>query len=205
MSINEQLSVLKGAFIQLEPLNSSHYDGLSQAANYEVIWEYMPQKGTAAFFAQWFADSVEKMMSGNQITYVARRLSDQLIVGATAYYDLYLEHKRLGLGYSWYTPMVWGSAINSDCKLLMLIQAFEHWGVNRIEIGADSRNARSIRAIKKLGARQEGILRQHMISNTGLLTDTILFSIVAEEWPVIKKQLNVLINNWDNSAELNKE
>lgn len=184
-----QVKILKGRALQLEPLVSSHREGLLVAAAHEAIWLYMPYKATGHFFAPWFADTIEKMSLGTQITYVVRRISDQQILGATAYYDLHKEHQRLALGYSWYRPEVWGTGINLECKLLMLSQAFEDWGVNRVEIGADPRNTRSIGAIKKLGATEEGILRDHMISSEGHLTNTVVFSILAAEWSEIKNKI----------------
>ena len=94
------------------------------------------------------------------------------------------------MGYSWYTPEAWGSVVNPETKLLMLTQAFEHWFINRIEIGTDPHNTQSWQAIKKLGATQEGILRQHMIRQDNVVTDTVIFSILASEWPDIKTRLN---------------
>ncbi|RUR05079.1 GNAT family N-acetyltransferase [Legionella sp. km772] len=182
-------TILKGKRFQLEPLDLSHYDGLSRAANHEQIWRYMPDKATGVFFASWFAELVKKMSLGTQISYIVRRISDQEIVGATAYYDYHGDHKRLALGYSWYVPEMWGSGINCEAKFLMLTQAFEQWGINRVELGADPRNTRSVSAIKKLGAIKEGVLREHMVSSDGQLTNTLIFSILAVEWPQVKAQL----------------
>ena len=181
--------ILKGRGVQLELLESAHFDGLSLAADYEEIWRYMPTQATGSFFSSWFTETLEKFGNGLQITYTVRTVENQKIVGATAYYDLFKENRRLALGYSWYTPEIWGTGINSECKLLMLTQAFETWSINRIEMGADPRNLRSIQAIKKLGATPEGLLREHMISSDGQFSDTQVFSILAVEWPVIKTRL----------------
>ena len=181
--------ILYGKHIQLEPIANRHRDEMREAADYDHIWTYMPQKAIGNLFDPWFDDCLDKMTSGTQISYAVRRKSDQRLVGATAYYDMQLENKRLALGYSWYTPTVWGSTVNPEAKLLMLMQAFEDWLINRIEMGTDSRNKRSYQAIKKLGATEEGLLREHMILHDHKITDTIVFSILAGEWPVIKLNL----------------
>lgn len=181
--------ILNGRHLQLEPIANHHREHLATAANYEQIWHYMPQKATEGFFDSWFDSCVAKMHTGEQITYVVRKKSCQTILGATAYYAIQLENKSLALGYSWYTPKVWGSAVNPEAKLLMLSQAFEDWGINRVELGTDSRNLHSYQAIKKLGATEEGLLRQHMLLHDQVLTDTIVFSILGSEWPTIKTRL----------------
>ncbi len=195
-------TVLQGQVIQLEPLTIAHQDALKVAADYEEIWEYMPWKATAEHFDQWFIDALNKMHTKEQTTYAVRRKTDQALLGATAYYDIQPEHKRLTLGYSWYRPEVWGSIVNTDVKLLMLEQAFEVFMFNRVEIGTDSRNLRSYYAIKKLGAREEGLLRQHMILHDQVITDTILFSILRSEWPTIKKHLKYRLQATDTARFL---
>jgi RimJ/RimL family protein N-acetyltransferase len=187
--------ILNASSIQLEPIANHHRDGLCKAANYEQIWQFMPQKATKELFNPWFNSCLDKMATREQITYVVRQKASQTIVGATAYYAIQLEHKSLALGYSWYSPNTWGSTINPEAKLLMLTQAFESWGINRVEIGTDSRNQRSYNAIKKLGATEEGLLRQHMILHNEVLTDTIVFSILRSEWPIVKMKLITRITN----------
>ncbi len=181
--------VLTGRYIQLEPISAYHHDGLRNAADHESIWAYMPHKATSDLFDDWFDNCLVEMSSDEQITYVVRDTSSQSILGATAYYDIQLDSKRLALGYSWYTPDAWGTKVNPESKLLMLTQAFERWDINRIEIGTDSRNRHSYNAIRKLGATEEGILRQHMILHDDAVTDTIIFSILLSEWSNVKKEL----------------
>lgn len=154
----------------------------------------MPFKAHGKHFDDWFNQRLEQMDCGGELVYVVRRKRDQLILGATAYYDIHFEHQRLSLGFTWFAPYVWGTGVNHECKLLMLRQAFEEWNINRVEIGADPRNSRSVHAITKLGATKEGILRQHMRSHTGVLTDTIVFSILAPEWAKIKMELELHSN-----------
>ncbi|MDR3443199.1 MAG: GNAT family protein [Legionella sp.] len=188
-SLLSEVGVLNGTYIQLEPISKQHHQGLCEAADHEQIWQYMPYKATKKFFDPWFDECLENMHSGEKITYVVRDKASQIILGTTAYYDIQLEHRRLSLGYSWYSPNVWGGNVNPEAKLLMLTQAFECWPIHRIEIGTDSRNTHSYNAIKKLGAKEEGLLRQHMILHGNIITDTVVFSILASEWPEVKIRL----------------
>ncbi len=191
----ESSPTLTGDSIQLELISNQHRDGLCHAANHEQIWQYMPQKATKDSFNPWFDECLHKMLSGVQITYVVRNKACQTILGATAYYNIQLNNRCLALGYSWFMPGAWGSTANPESKLLMLMQAFECWNVNRIEIGTDSRNTHSYNAIKKLGATEEGVLRQHMILQDNVITDTIMFSILSIEWPEIKKKLMMRLSS----------
>lgn len=182
------LSYLTGNVITLEPINLAHENQLRIAVNDERIWTYMPINA-AQHFDMWFDDCLQKMNDGSQLTYAIRYKQDNTIIGSTSYYDIQEQHKRLTLGYSWYKPNFWRTKVNPECKLLILKQAFENWDMQRIEIGTDARNTHSYHAIKKLGAKQEGILRNHMILHDGAITDTILFSIIASEWQEVKEKL----------------
>ncbi len=183
------LQRLIGKEIQLEPIEEHHYKFLRDAANDERIWYYMPMKAYGEFFDDWFHEIIIKQEHGSQLTYIVRRLLDQRVVGSSAYYDIELCHKRLEVGYSWFSPDVWGSRVNHESLWLLLEQAFEQWQFNRIQVAADPNNKRSYNTLKKLGATEEGLLRQHMMHHHGLITDTVIFSILANEWPVLKEKL----------------
>ena len=186
---------LAGTTIQLEPLTSLHAAALQQAANDERIWIYMPVSACGANFTAWFEDALSKQTQGTQFTYVIRRRADNTVIGSRAYYDMDLHHKRLEVGYGWFIPAVWGSVYNHESLWLLFQNAFEHWGMNRIQISTDPRNKRSYNALKKLGATAEGLLRQHMRHHHGLITDTAVFSILATEWPAIKLTLGARLLN----------
>jgi len=189
--IKSQLPLQKiiGKTIQLEPLAIDHREPLRIAANHECIWAYMPTKAHGDYFDSWFDDCLIKHSSGEQITYVVRRLEDNMIVGSRAYYDIDLRHKRLEVGYGWFMPATWGTRINHETLWLLFRNAFEQWQFNRVQIATDPRNKRSYNTLKKLGATEEGVLRQHMIHHNGLVTDTVMFSILVTEWPKIKETL----------------
>lgn len=183
------LEHLVGTALQLEPISMAHRDGLRTAANHECIWAYMPMKAYGNFFEEWFHNVLLEHQQGIQITYVIRNKADQSIVGGQSYYDIDCHHKRLEIGYSWLTPALWGSRFIHESLWLLFSNAFETWKFNRIQIAADPRNKRSYNILKKLGAVEEGILREHMLHHNGLVTDTVVFSILAREWPLVKGHL----------------
>ncbi|MGQ3887662.1 GNAT family N-acetyltransferase [Legionella sp. CNM-1927-20] len=188
-------NTLTGTVIYLEPISALHQQGLQRAANDKLIWQFMPISATGSNFYRWFDDCLAKQEQGQQITYVVREKDKNTILGCTAYYDINLCHRRLALGYSWYIKAVWGAVINPEAKMLMLEQAFETCSINRVEISTDPKNKRSYYAILALGAKEEGYLREHMINHSGQLTDTILFSMLKTEWPMIKERLRKRIES----------
>jgi RimJ/RimL family protein N-acetyltransferase len=127
--------------------------------------------------------------------YVVRLLSDGpagpagTIVGTSSLGDISLPDERIHLGWTAYAPAVWGSPVNPECKLLMLRHAFEDCGFGRVKIQTDVLNPRSQAAIAKLGAMREGVLRRHMARADGTFRDTVVFSILRDEWPSVRERL----------------
>lgn len=103
-------------------------------------------------------------------------LLDNKIIGSTRFYEIYPEHNRLAIGYTWYIPELWGSLANAECKLLLLWYAFLSLQMTRVEFFVDSRNERSRAAVKKLGAKEEGIMRKHILLEDGFTRDTVIYS-----------------------------
>jgi RimJ/RimL family protein N-acetyltransferase len=188
---------LVGKFVELEAINESHREHLRTAAQEESTWIYMPYAAAGENFDYWF----EKALSGlekNQLTFIVRKKQDQKIIGSSRFYNIDMDNKRLTIGYTWYMSEARGTTVNPECKLLLLTSAFETLGVNRVEFMTDSRNLHSQAALKKLGAKEEGILRQHMVVQNNYLRDTVIFSIIKSEWSNIK---NVLSRRLENHAE----
>ncbi len=184
--INIRPAILKGSWIQLEPLNESHKNELYSAAQDESIWTYNSSNALGERFFSWFDKAMKCFQSQQHLPFIVRRLSDAKIIGSTRYYDINPEHHRLTIGYTWYIPEVWGSHVNPECKFLLLKFAFEDLQVNRVEFVTDSRNSRSRAAIKKIGAIEEGVLRHHMILEDGFIRDTVMFSVIKSDWFQIK-------------------
>jgi RimJ/RimL family protein N-acetyltransferase len=189
-------TIIIGEHIQLEPLRGEHAEPLRHIANDEKIWAYMPSKAFGIFFDGWFEECMQQHADQTKLTYVVRRLSDNLIIGSRAYYEISHQHQRLEIGYGWFTPSVWGTTYNHESLFLLFKNAFEQWKFNRIQIGTDPCNKRSYNTLKKLGAAEEGLIRQHMIHHNGLITDTVMFSILASEWPAVKTKLWTRLNQY---------
>lgn len=181
---------LEGSHVRLEPLEYSHIPLLLDAAAFPEIWQYLPFDGTdrGAFEAE-LKNAVLKRRAGEQYPFAVRRLADGEVVGHTRFFDLYPEHKKLEIGWTWYRPDVWGSGINIECKLLLLTYCFEVLMTNRVQLKTRDANARSAAAIRKIGASFEGTLRKDRLLWDGTTRDSLLFSIINDEWPQVKEQL----------------
>lgn len=180
---------LPGKFVDLELLEEHHREELRTIACDKNIWIYLPHKVTDENFDAWYEKIFSKTQQGEHCPYIVKRKTDQKIVGSTRYYNIDFAHRRLAIGFTWYTKEAQGTSINPECKLLLLEQAFEKLEMNRVEFMTDSRNLHSQAAIKKLGATQEGLLRQHMILEDGYIRDSVIFSITKSDWPLAKNNL----------------
>ncbi len=179
---------LTGRFVQLEPLAEAHREGLRLAANDPAIWAYFPVNGSGADFEAWF-DGVRRLHeSGAYIAFAVRRLADNTLVGTTWFLEIVPAHKRVEIGGTWYAKTAQAGTVNPECKLLLLTHAFDA-GANRVELKTDARNARSRAAIAKLGAKQEGIFRAHMVVRDGYIRDSVFFSIIRSEWRDVRAGL----------------
>jgi RimJ/RimL family protein N-acetyltransferase len=121
------------------------------------------------------------------------------VVGSTSYLGIVLKHKSVEIGATWYSADVQGTAVNPECKLLLLKHAFEDWGAVRVQLKTDINNTHSQRAILKLGAKFEGRLRNHGIRPDGTIRDAMLYSMIPSEWPTVKKGLEARIENFARS------
>lgn len=181
--------VLAGRWVRLEPLAEEHREGLRAAADDDRVWEFLPAGGRGADFDRAFADALALRDAGKRLPYAVRLLASGTLVGATSYIEPVPQHKRVEIGWTWYRPDQWAGPVNPECKLLLLTHAFEALGLNRVQFVTDGLNARSQAAIAKLGAAREGVLRAHMITRGGRLRDTVVFGIVAAEWPRVRAGL----------------
>jgi RimJ/RimL family protein N-acetyltransferase len=184
-----EITTLTGRWVQLEPLAEQHRDALRIAADDERIWVHTLMVACGPEFDRWFDDTLAQQLAGRQVPFAVRRLADQAIVGSTSYLDPVPRHRRVEIGATWYTPDVWGTQVNPECKLLLLTHAFDVLGMNRVQLCTDARNTRSQAAIEKLGAIKEGILRSHMVTQGGRIRDSVLYSIVREDWPRVRDRL----------------
>lgn len=184
-----QLTVqnLTGRFVRLEPLAEAHREGL-RAANDPAVWTFLSMRGDGADFDIFFDAARQMHECGAHIVFCVRRLVDGRVVGTTRFAEIVPAHKRVEIGYTWYSPAAQASAVNPECKLLMLTHAFDA-GANRVELNTDARNARSRAAIAKLGAKEEGIHRAHKVLHDGFVRDSVFFSVIRSEWPQVRARL----------------
>ncbi len=181
---------LEGGLVRLEPLAYEHIPALLDAAADPDIWHYLPFDGTdrGAFEAE-LKNAILKRRAGEQYPFTVRRLADGAIVGHTRFFDIFPEHRKLEIGWTWYRPDVWGSGLNTECKLLLLMYCFEELKANRVQLKTRDVNKRSAAAIRKIGGTFEGALRKDRVLRDGSTRDSLLFSIVDDEWPAVKERL----------------
>ncbi len=190
---------LDGRFIRLEPYHAGLKAELRAALDVDPeAWSLFSRAGYGAHFDAWWTVALERAATGDFQNFAVRRLSDGVIVGTTSYLNLKPADRGGEIGATFYRPEVRGGPVNPEAKRLLLAHAFEGglFGqpAHRVEIITDARNLRSQAAIKKLGAHYEGVLRQNKITWTGHVRDTVVFSIIAAEWPMVRDKLESRLN-----------
>ena len=188
---------LRGKYVYLEFLSSGHREILRSLAKNEAIWEFnkmLPaDDGYDAAYDNYFNDALDKYRLGGQQTFVIKRIAEDSIIGMTRLYEMNPKEKTVLIGYTWYIPEAWGKVYNKECKLLLLQYIFEEMKFNRAELRVAHQNLRSQKAVEKIGAIKEGVLRKHGYRNDGSIRDTVVYSIIDDEWPRTKEKLLSLI------------
>ena len=175
--------------VSLSPLRLEHAEALGRAASDGELWRLfytsVPTPDTAH---DYVVQALQQQTSGWSVPFVVRDAAGD-IVGTTRYCNIDATHKRVEIGWTWYALRVQRTALNTAAKQLLLTHAFETLGAGAVELRTSYMNHRSRAAIARLGAKQDGILRNHSISPNGTLRDTVVFSIIASEWPTVKAHL----------------
>ena len=184
-----EFPTLIGRFVRLEPLAEEHRAGLRVAADDDRVWEHMTVLGRGPEFDAIFDDAIAQRDLGKRVPFAVRLIATNELVGATGFIDPVPAHKRIEIGWTWYRVEQWATAVNPECKLLLLAHAFDTLGFNRVSFVTDLRNTRSQAAIARLGAVREGVMRAHAITRGGRVRDSVLFAITANEWTAVKEQL----------------
>ena len=185
---------LLGKIVTLLPLTDEHLLPLYEAAKPKKIWEWSATKILSFEDAENFIkDGIEARKNGLHYPFVVIENKTNQIIGSTSLRSIQFSNRSLEIGSTWYHPTHWRTAVNSECKLLLLQHAFETWSMNRVEFRTDERNIRSQTAIKRLGAVPEGILRKDKVLLDGSSRNTAVFSILVEEWPDVKNRLEVFL------------
>jgi len=182
---------LEGEHTRLEPLSLEHSEALIEAAGDGELWNsivtVVPTRET---MTEYIDEALNGQVQGSELPFVIVQRTTNRIVGTTRFYYIQPHQRNAAIGYTWLATSAQRTAVNTEAKLLLLTHAFEHWGCVRVEFITDVLNQQSRAALLRLGARQEGILRNHMIMPNGRVRDSVCFSIIAEEWPEVKAGLN---------------
>jgi RimJ/RimL family protein N-acetyltransferase len=181
---------LEGHGVRLEPLTPAHLEGLTTAAADGKLWELwftsVPEPGQTAGYID---DALDGQRLGHMLPWAVRDLTSGTVVGSTRYHDIAVAVDRVEIGYTWYAASRQRTHINTVCKLLLLTHAFETLGCQVVGLRTDNFNFASQRAIAAIGPRQDGVIRHHQARRDGTIRDTVMFSILAAEWPDVRRHL----------------
>jgi RimJ/RimL family protein N-acetyltransferase len=187
--------ILPGRFVRLEPLSEEHVSGLTAIGLEDSIWQYMPYglMRNEADIRRWVRGMLALAAEGTDMPFAAIDLMSGRVAGATRYLEIRPAHRGLEIGGTWYGAAYRRTRVNTECKYLLLEHAFERLQCIRVQLKTDSRNERSQRAIERLGATREGMLRNHLILPDGHVRHSIYYSITDSEWPGVKAQLHDML------------
>ena len=181
---------LESARVRLEPLQTSHADALRAAAADGALWNLrVTSVPEPAQTEAYIAAALAGLEAGHMLPFAVRELATDRIVGSTRYHDIVLAVDRVEIGYTWYAQSRQRSHVNTECKLMLMAHAFETLGAKLVGWRTDNFNFASQRAIERLGARRDGVVRHHAVRRDGTIRDTVMYSLTAGEWPEVKAQL----------------
>lgn len=181
---------LTGGVVALEPLTPEHASELAAASRDGELWRlWYTAVPTPDQVPAWIDSALALQARGLALPFAVRHLGSGDIVGSTRYMNIEPDRRRLEIGTTWYAQRVQKTALNTEAKLLLLRHAFEALGCMAVEFRTHYFNFRSREAIAKLGAKQDGILRQHQVAGNGTARDTVVFSILDSEWPTVQAHL----------------
>jgi RimJ/RimL family protein N-acetyltransferase len=185
-----EVPTLEGARVRLEPMTLGHLPALEQIAFDERIWRYMPVSIKASQdLREWMEKALGLQAAGTTIPWVTVLKAENRVVGSTRFFDVDRGHQTAELGHTWLTPELHGAGLNAEAKLLQLTYAFEELKLRRVALKTHHENVQSQKAMRKIGAVEEGRFRNHYIMPDGSQRHSIWFSIIREDWPQVKSRL----------------
>jgi N-acetyltransferase len=188
---------LTGSHVRLEPLSEEHVPDLAAVGCDDRIWEFLVygKIRTEKEMRGWVQEMLFRQSQGKDLPFSVINLESGRAIGATRFMEIEPLHRRLEIGGTWYGLEYQRTAANTECKYLLLTHAFETLGCIRVQFKTDSRNIRSQKAIERLGAVKEGILRNHMITPEGFVRHSVHYSIIDSEWPLVKDRLAKILEH----------
>jgi RimJ/RimL family protein N-acetyltransferase len=182
--------ILEGEHVRLEPLRVDHLPAIYKAGMDGSIWKWTANIVNAeSDLERYVRTALADQMLGTAVPFVTIERSSGTVVGSTRFGNIDVINRKAEIGWTWINPTWQRTAINTEAKLLMLTHAFEVWKCLRVELKTDSNNDRSQNAIRRLGAVEEGTLRNHMITESGRSRHSVIFSIIDSEWDDVKENL----------------
>lgn len=187
---------LTGLHVRLEPMTQEHTSALAEIGVGQTFWDFMlyGNMNTVDDMHNWVLDILSRAEKGTDLPFVAIHLASGRVAGATRYLNIMPMDRGLEIGGTWYGLEFQRTAVNTECKYLLLRHAFETLGCIRVQLKTDLRNERSQKAIERIGAVKEGVLRNHMILPDGRYRHSVFYSILDTEWPQVKIRLEEMLN-----------
>jgi N-acetyltransferase len=188
--------LLNGRHVRLVPMTEEHIPGLAEIGVGQSFWDFMLYGNvrTVDDMRNWVLDILSRAVKGSDLPFVVIHLASGRVAGATRYLNIMPRDRGLEIGGTWYGPDYQRTAVNTECKYLLLRHAFEALGCIRVQLKTDLRNERSQKAIERIGAVKEGVLRNHMILPDGRYRHSVYYSILDTEWPQVKKRLEEMLS-----------
>jgi len=192
---------LTSKVVRLEPLSEAHVPGLTAVGMNDEIWRWMPYgvMKNEDDIRRWVQNLLTQIASGSVMPFAVIQLASGRVAGATRYMDIHPKDYALEIGGTWYGVEFQRTAVNTEAKYLLLRHAFEDLKCIRVQIKTDLRNERSQKAIERIGAVREGVLRNSLIMPDGYYRSSVYYSILDNEWPAVKARLEELMNNGDSN------
>jgi RimJ/RimL family protein N-acetyltransferase len=185
-----ELVTLEGAKVRLEPLSLGHLDALCVVGLDPDLWQWIPTPvRDAAGMRAYVEEALDQQRQGVSLPFATLLKGTDQAIGSTRYMNIDLKNRRVEIGSTWIGRPWQRSAVNTEAKYLMLRHAFDTLKCIRVELKTDVLNERSRKAIQRLGAKEEGILRRHVITSSGRARDTVYYSILEDEWPAVRRDL----------------
>ena len=187
--------VLTGKHVRLEPLTEAHAPELAKVGVGQDFWKFLlyGDMKTEEDMQNWVKDIMSRATKRTDLPFAAIHLASGRVAGATRYLNIVPHDRGLEIGGTWYGPEFQRTAVNTECKYLLMSHAFETLGAIRVQLKTDSRNERSQKAIERIGAKKEGVLRNHMILPDGYFRHSVFYSVLDTEWPDVKKNLEEMM------------
>lgn len=190
--IHPKPATLEGNGVRLEPLSREHGKGLVEAAKDGKLWELWYTSVPEPEKTQAYIDAaLAGQKAGHMLPWAVVEARSGAVIGSTRYHDIVAEADRVEIGWTWYAKRWQRTHVNTACKLLLFSHGFENLGCKVVGLRTDNFNFRSQRAIEALGAKKDGVIRQHWLRRNGTVRDTVMYSVLAAEWPDVKRHLEL--------------